>query len=66
MTNQVLRTKIADVNYSNFFSIICDEYTDVSNKEQLSFYVRWVDSILNAREDFLDIMSFQTLKVLLS
>ena len=33
---------------------MCDEYTDISNKEQLSFCVRWVDEKMNAHEDFLD------------
>ena len=32
---------------------MCDEYTDISNKEQLSICVRLVDSILEAHEDFL-------------
>ena len=53
MENQVLRKKIADVRNSNFYAIMCDEYTDISNKEQLSICVRWVDSILEAHEDFL-------------
>ena len=38
-----------------FFSIICDEYTDISNKikEQLTICIRWVDKELEAHEDFL-------------
>ena len=32
---------------------MCDEYTDIFNKEQFSFCVRWIDPLLNAREDFL-------------
>ena len=35
------------------FSLICDEYTDISNKEQLTFCVRWIDEKLDAHEDFL-------------
>ena len=26
-----------------FFSIICEEYTEISNKEQLTICIRWVD-----------------------
>ena len=32
---------------------MCDEYTDVSNKQQLSMCVRWIDDSLNPHEDFL-------------
>ena len=53
MANQVLRKKLCAIKESPFFSIMCDEYTDISNKEQLSFCIRWIDSSLNAREDFL-------------
>ena len=53
MANQVLRKKLCDIKESPFFSVMCDEYTDISNKEQLSFCVRWIDPLLNAREDFL-------------
>ena len=35
------------------FSLICDLYTDVSNKQQLSMCVRWIDDSLNPHEDFL-------------
>ena len=38
---------------SKFILIMCDEYTDISNKEQLSFCVRRVDNDLNAHKDFL-------------
>ena len=36
MANEVLRSKLPLIKLSKFFSIIYDEYTDVSNKEQLS------------------------------
>ena len=35
------------------FSLMCDEYTDVSNKQKLSMWVRWIDNSLNPHEDFL-------------
>ena len=40
MVNEVLRSKFSLIKLSDFFSIICDEYTDMSNKEQLSFCIR--------------------------
>lgn len=53
MANEVLRNKLTSITKSKYFSIICDEYTDVSDKEQLSFYIRWIDENLCAKEDFL-------------
>ena len=32
---------------------MCDEYTNFSNKQQLSMCVRWIDDSLNPHEDFL-------------
>ena len=53
MASQVLRKKLYDINNSKMFAVMCDEYTDISNKQQLSFCVRWVDEALNSHEDFL-------------
>ena len=53
MANEVLRTKLNAIKQSKFYSTMCDEYTDVTNKEQLSFRLRWIDENLCAREDFL-------------
>ena len=51
MSNTVLRG-LADDIHPNFYSLICDEYTDITNKEQMSFCLRWVDEELLAHEDF--------------
>lgn len=52
--NQVLRNKITEVQSSNFYSIMCDYYKDISNKEQLSSCVKLVEKNLEARAvDFL-------------
>ena len=42
MANHVIRDVVSEIRGS-FFSIICDEYTDISNKEQLTICIRWVD-----------------------
>ena len=52
MSAQVLRDLIQDIR-NNYFSIICDEYMDISNKEQLTLCLRWVDNDVNAYEEFL-------------
>ena len=54
MASQILRKKLLyDINNSKMFAVMCDEYTDISYKQQLSFCVRWVDEALNSHEDFL-------------
>ena len=42
MANHVIRDVVSEIRV-RFFSIICDEYTDISNKEQLTICIRWVD-----------------------
>ena len=53
MPKQLLRKKLFDINRSSMFCLMCDEYTDVSNKQQLSMCVRWIDDSLYPHEDFL-------------
>ena len=52
MANHVIRDLVSEIR-GDFFSIICDEYTGTSNKEQLTIYIRWADKELEAYEDFL-------------
>ena len=54
MANQVIRDLVLEIR-GDFFSIICDEFTDISNKEQLNICIRWVDKELEAHEDFLGV-----------
>ena len=62
MANQILNKKLKEVKKGNFYAIMCDEYTDFSNKEQLSFSVRWVDDDLKAHEDFLGYYQISNIK----
>lgn len=52
MANHVIRDLVSEIR-GGFFSIICDEYTDISNKEQITICIRWVDKELEAHKDFL-------------
>ena len=62
MANEVLRTNLNAIKQSKFYSTMCDEYTDVANKEQLSFCLRWIDENLCAREDFLGYYELPNIK----
>ena len=44
------------------FSVMCDEYTDVSNKEQLTFCMRWVNNDLEISEKFLGFYEIPDIK----
>ena len=52
MVRQIIRD-ICEKIQKSFYAIICDEYTDISNKEQLTFCLRWVDDCFRLREEFL-------------
>ena len=60
MQNELLRTmalmvlsKIGQtIKDSEIFSIMCDECTDASNREQLVICLRWVSDNLKAHKDF--------------
>jgi len=39
----VLTNILVDIRKANWFSLIADEATDVSNTEQLTVCIRWVD-----------------------
>ena len=51
--SKVVQDLVSDIHKATFFSIICDEYTDRSNKKQLTICIRWVDEHLVPHEDFL-------------
>lgn len=52
MSNNVIRQLLESVR-GNIYSIMADEYTDVSNKEQLTFCLRWVTDTFEVMEKFL-------------
>ena len=62
MRVQSLREKLAVIHDRKFFSIIADEGTDISNKEQLSFCVRTVVDNINVDEDFLGFYEIDNIK----
>ena len=61
MANQKIRDIIANIR-KNFYSIMWEEYTDISNKELLSFCIRWNDNFLVSHEGFLGVYEVPNIK----
>ena len=53
MAFRVLHEIARNIQNAVIYTIIADETTDVSNKEQLVFCLRWVDDDLMVHEDFI-------------
>ncbi|XP_066910501.1 zinc finger MYM-type protein 1-like [Clytia hemisphaerica] len=62
MATLTLLEKLKDIDERRFFSMIADEGTDISNKEQLSFCLRTVDENLEAYEDFIGFHQLENIK----
>jgi len=50
---QARRQLNREVNQCDFYSIICDEATDISKTEQMTFVIRSCDDCYNPKEDFI-------------
>jgi len=53
MAQHVLCEISKDIASSSCFSVMADECTDCSNKEQLTVNIRWTDQDLKEHEDFI-------------
>lgn len=53
MALQVLREIACNLHNTPFYTIMADETTDSSNKEQFVVCIRWVDDELDIHEDFI-------------
>ena len=60
MSNSVLQSLLKKIE-GNIYSTICDEYTDCSNHEQLTFCLCWVEA-LKAYETFLGFYEIPDIK----
>ena len=52
MSLSILRSIAKNLHPSDVFTVMADEYTDVSNHEQLTICFRWVDTNLEVHEEF--------------
>ena len=62
MAQQVLREKLKEVREHDFFAIMAEEYTDISNLEQLSMCLRTVTDDLEIEENFLGFYELNDIK----
>ena len=53
MALSILREIASDVGNSDFFTMMCDEATDVSNVSQLVICLRWVDEDLVVHDEYI-------------
>lgn len=60
MAHHVLRKILGCMQQSPFLAIMVDETTDVSNKEQLTVVMRWIDENFDVFEEFLGMYSLQS------
>ena len=61
MAHQILRD-LTDEMRDSFYATICDGYTDISKKEQLTLRLRWVDELFNIHEDLLGFYQLENIK----
>ena len=53
MAKEVLDEIATNIQSADLFTVMADESTDASNKEQVVVVIRWVDKSLDVHEDFI-------------
>ena len=53
LSNELLRNFLKDIRDAQIFAVLADETRDISNKEQLSICIRWVDQDFVIHEDLI-------------
>ena len=54
--HNILRGIVKDISSARWYSVLADETRDVSNKEQLTVCIRWVDEGFTIHEDFIGLV----------
>ena len=62
MAQHVRREKLEQIRTNHYFAMMVDEYTDIANKEQMSFCVRSVNDDLNVEENFFGYYEVENIK----
>ena len=53
MANSITRNIVNKIREAKYFSLMADEVTNVSNREQMIVCMCWIDGKLEPHEDFL-------------
>ncbi len=61
MSHHILRNVLHDIHSLPFLTIMVDETTDKSNKEQLTLIIRWVDQNFDVFEEFMGLYSLHSI-----
>ena len=61
MALNILRKVASEIRSAEFFSIMIDETTDISNKEQVVLCIRWLDTKLESHEDFIGLYCVESI-----
>ncbi len=61
MSHHILRNVLHDIHSSPFLTIMVDETTDKSNKEQLTLIIRCVDQNFDVFEEFMGLYSLHSI-----
>ena len=57
MSLKILREIISNIHNAFFYTVMVDETTDCSNKEQVVLVIRWIDEQLIVHEEFIGLYS---------
>ena len=61
MAQAILRRLVRHIQSSVFFTLMVDETTDISNREQVVLVFRWVEDDLTVHEDFFGLYQMDTI-----
>ena len=56
----ITQTIVSEIKKARFFTVLADETVDISNTEQISIVLRYVDIECNIKEDFIQFTSCTT------
>ena len=60
MSKNLFRSLLTDIRIASLYALIADETRDISDKEQLAIFLRWVDKSYTVYEDIVDLVQVET------
>ena len=62
MANSIVRKIAGAIKDARYYSLMADEVTDSSNREQVAICLRWIDEKFNAHEDFIGLHKVESIQ----